>query len=324
MCLLGSNKSQRHQHHHPGPNDETRKQVFNASTSNTSNANNNIWQLQPQRSVDHDLPQVDVSAVIEDPAEPDDDDHHYWLYQPVEEEKADGSSNSSGQSRRENLLLPNVDSATAAQLATSRLMTPIAEEDSQLSSDEELEMPALGIPNATAGQVIDHIYCSISDDDLPSKEFEDSIAESSFPDIIRPSIGIAPRLPPRRPDVNTIASIPSSSNSYSSSNSTQNPVYDPCRGIQGTGSSESLKSLSTDSSSNTVRNSASVLLANAALVAPPKQQKSSLPSLGWPASNNEAQLKMNKSTSLSSVCVSNTTTTTSKQRELLTVCFPYE
>ena len=271
--------------------------------------NSYVWQTARAAP---DVAQLDVSTTIEDP-DADDHDHHYWLYQPLEEKDNNSCTGASttGQARRDNLLLPSVESSN--QFATSRLMTPIAEEDSQLSSDEEMDMPALGIPNATGGQVIDHIYCSISDDDLPSKEFEDSIADSSFPDIIRPSIGIAPRLPPRRPDVTSITNISSSSNHSSA----QNPVYDPGRGIQGTGSSESLKSLSTDSSSNTVRNSASIILANNSLAVAPKQQKSlhgsSVSSSGWPGASYEAQLKMNKSTSLSSVCVSNVAPTATKR-----------
>ena len=175
----------------------------------------------------------------------DEEDHHYFLYQPLDVKEEASTSVSS---KKESLALPVGDPAV---FANARLMTPIAEEENQLSSDEDIDLDSQDVVTTP---VQDHIYCSISDDDLPSKVFEDSLAEGSFPDIARPTIGIAPRLPPRKPEFNTINTLPTPS---SSNNSSSKLVFD--KSGQSQGSSESLKSLSTESSSHTVRNCGTVI-----------------------------------------------------------------
>ena len=213
----------------------------------------------------------------------DDNDHHYFLYQPLDLSETSGTGTTN---KKDQLVLTGVD---AIQFANSRLMTPIAEEDAHLSSDEDCDF---GTQEASSSNVNDHIYCSISDDDLPSKVFEDSL--DSFPDIARPSIGIAPRLPPRKPEFNTLSAMPSSSSQNSPKSIFDKPPLSQ-------GSSESLKSLSTDSSSHTVRNCGTVT--SSMMSGHPKAfvRERQLLYSQQPVSIQSS--KINKSTSLSSVCM---------------------
>ena len=258
-------------------------------------------------------PPIPVPEPIPEPVpdELNDEDHHYFLYQPVEIKEEGGQGQSSTSAKKDNLALPVND---PTNFANSRLMTPIAEEESQLSSDEDSE---LDNQDVVTTPVQDHIYCSISDDDLPSKVFEDSLAESSFPDIVRPSIDIAPRLPPRKPEFNTITTLPSTATH--SSNGSAKLTFD--KPGQSQGSSESLKSLSTESSSHTVRNcgtvTGSTLSSNIGGFDRHGSRKSSYKesgakersvnhavqhSLASQPVSIQSGSKINKSTSLSSVC----------------------